>query len=203
MPNSTFFNISKQKRDKIVLAAMEEFARHPYEQASLSRIVSRLQIAKGSMYQYFDDKRDLYLFIIDQVYDVKREYLRDVFSGKRDFFDLVKLYYQRSYLFSREYPMHHQIIRNFWESRDEKLQSQITANKELRASDFSVLLTKACQNGTVNPDLCGEPAFFVYHSVGKELIDSFQNLAAGEIEEHLAFIDRVLDVLRLGLATRS
>ena len=64
MPTQTFHNLPPDKREKIVELALEEFSERPYAQASLSRIVARAGIAKGSIYQYFTDKFDLYRWLI-------------------------------------------------------------------------------------------------------------------------------------------
>jgi AcrR family transcriptional regulator len=64
MPKPTFDNLPPAKRQAIIDLALAEFAENPYPIASLSRIVERAGIAKGSMYQYFEHKQDLYLFLV-------------------------------------------------------------------------------------------------------------------------------------------
>ena len=59
MPKPTFENLPEAKRDEIHRVALDEFARFPFAKASISKIVNRLGIAKGSIYQYFDNKLDL------------------------------------------------------------------------------------------------------------------------------------------------
>lgn len=66
MPKPTFLNLAPEKRERFVLAAVEEFANHGYDHASISRLVSGLGIAKGSVYQYFDDKFDLFYWLIQE-----------------------------------------------------------------------------------------------------------------------------------------
>jgi AcrR family transcriptional regulator len=64
MPKPTFFNLPEDKRRRLVELAIDEFASHSFREASLSRIVARAKIAKGSMYQYFEDKLDLYRWLL-------------------------------------------------------------------------------------------------------------------------------------------
>ena len=64
VPKTTFQNLPRDKRDRIVELAIEEFAARPYHAASLSRIVTRAGIAKGSIYQYFENKLDLYRWLL-------------------------------------------------------------------------------------------------------------------------------------------
>jgi AcrR family transcriptional regulator len=65
MPKQTFFNLPDEKRMAILDVAIVEFAENDYQSASISRMVARLGIAKGSFYQYFEDKNDLYAFVLD------------------------------------------------------------------------------------------------------------------------------------------
>jgi AcrR family transcriptional regulator len=75
-PKPTFQNLPEEKRRRIVDLAVEEFSEHPYRQASLSRIVTRAGIAKGSIYQYFDDKFALYRWLfLEEVARRKLSYL--------------------------------------------------------------------------------------------------------------------------------
>lgn len=64
MPTQTFQNLPEAKRQLILDLAIAEFAAHDYREASISRIVARAGIAKGSLYQYFADKRDLYFYLL-------------------------------------------------------------------------------------------------------------------------------------------
>jgi AcrR family transcriptional regulator len=76
MPKPTFENLPEEKRRRLIDLAVDEFTEHPYAQASLSRIVARAGIAKGSIYQYFDDKLDLYRWLLTrEVARRKQEHL--------------------------------------------------------------------------------------------------------------------------------
>ncbi len=66
MPKPTFHNLPEEKRARLVELAIEEFSEHPYDRASLSRIVERAGIAKGSVYQYFENKADLYAWLLTE-----------------------------------------------------------------------------------------------------------------------------------------
>lgn len=64
MPTNTFFNLPAEKKNKILKAANKEFARVPLEQASIKNIVEDAEIARGSFYQYFENKQDLFEYIM-------------------------------------------------------------------------------------------------------------------------------------------
>lgn len=76
MPKQTFFNLPEDKRQAILDLAIEEFAEHDYKNASISRIVERAGIAKGSFYQYFADKKELYLYLIEMATQEKTDFFQ-------------------------------------------------------------------------------------------------------------------------------
>ena len=65
MPTQTFFNLPPPKREKLLHAAVAEFARRPYGEVSISRIIQAAEIPRGSFYQYFADKTDLFRHVIE------------------------------------------------------------------------------------------------------------------------------------------
>lgn len=197
MPKQTFFNLDSDKREAVIKAAVEEFANLPFEQASLTKIVEECGIAKGSMYQYFEDKRDLYLYVVDLAYEAKRAYVGKAFLQTGDIFSVLEEYYLQSYRFAREHPLFHQVANRFWDSRAEALQPELKEGRLSRAYDFAQFLDDAMASGKVNGKLDPEAVFFVYHAVGKDLVDYFDQGRNGE------FLKKVLDVLRFGLTTRS
>ena len=75
MPNQTFFNLPDEKRQQILQVAIDEFADNDYDSASISRVVARAGIAKGSFYQYFADKEDLYAYLLGMVTEAKTRFL--------------------------------------------------------------------------------------------------------------------------------
>ncbi len=75
MPKQTFFNLAQDKRDLIVKIAVDEFAHNDYETASISKIVTQAGIAKGSFYQYFEDKFDLYQYLLNEGARIKGEFI--------------------------------------------------------------------------------------------------------------------------------
>jgi len=60
MQKTTFGNLSPGKKAEIIIACLEEFILTYYKNASVSRIVHNLGIAKGSFYRYFESKKEVY-----------------------------------------------------------------------------------------------------------------------------------------------
>jgi AcrR family transcriptional regulator len=63
MPRPRFHKLPLEQQRGIRRAALEEFAAHGFNGASLNRIIDTAQISKGSMYYYFDGKEDVYAYV--------------------------------------------------------------------------------------------------------------------------------------------
>ena len=106
MPKETFFNLPDAKRAAITAIAIEEFADHPYASVSISRIVARAGIAKGSFYQYFENKEDLHNYLLDLMVEKKLE----MFSADRPdpehvgVFKYLHWVVENSYRYEATYP---------------------------------------------------------------------------------------------------
>ena len=68
MPTQTFFRLPEEKRARLMAAAWEEFTRVSLAEASINRIIHSAQIPRGSFYQYFEDKEDLFFYLLDALY---------------------------------------------------------------------------------------------------------------------------------------
>lgn len=73
MPKTTFYNLSDEKKKRIFDAAVQEFSIRSFSEASLNKIVKSAGIPWGSFYQYFNDKEDLYLYIIEEIRQEKQK----------------------------------------------------------------------------------------------------------------------------------
>ncbi len=69
MPTSTFYRLPEEKRSRLMNEVWKEFTRVPYTEASINRIIFGAKIPRGSFYQYFLDKNDLYFYLIDLIRD--------------------------------------------------------------------------------------------------------------------------------------
>lgn len=65
MPSQTFLNLDFNKQRKLLDAAMNEFSRVSYTDASINQIIQNAGISRGSFYTYFIDKDDLFSYLLD------------------------------------------------------------------------------------------------------------------------------------------
>jgi AcrR family transcriptional regulator len=92
MPTVTWARVDAVRRAAVVDAAEAEFAARGFSGGSLNVIARRAGVAKGSLFQYFADKRDLYAFITDVVSQRVRAYMENrirQLDPSRPFFDFL------------------------------------------------------------------------------------------------------------------
>ncbi len=87
---SKFFSLEPEKRERIINAALKEFARNGYEKASTNEIVKEAEISKGSLFNYFNNKKELYLFLLDYVVEVIDQIYAEVDWNETDIFKRMK-----------------------------------------------------------------------------------------------------------------
>ena len=96
MPTQTFFRLPEEKRARLTRSAWEEFSSVRFSEASINRIVRAAQIPRGSFYQYFADKDDLFFYLLDSLYDACVALAWDALrEAKGSLFDAVPLVFDR------------------------------------------------------------------------------------------------------------
>jgi len=92
MPTVTWARVDAARRAAIVDAAEAEFGAHGFSGGSLNVIARRAGVAKGSLFQYFADKRDLYAYITEIASQRVRLYMEGrirELDPSRPFFDFL------------------------------------------------------------------------------------------------------------------
>jgi len=92
MPTVTWVRVDTARRAAVIEAAEAEFAAHGFSRGSLNVIARRAGVAKGSLFQYFADKRDLYAFIADIASQRVRFYMEGrirALDSSRPFFEFL------------------------------------------------------------------------------------------------------------------
>lgn len=67
MCTETFLRLPEEKRNRFLEAAWGEFTRVKFSDTSINQIVRNAGIPRGSFYQYFADKEDLFAYLLQDV----------------------------------------------------------------------------------------------------------------------------------------
>ena len=91
-------NLPAEKQEKLFEAATREFSHRPFNEASINQIIKEAGIPRGSFYMYFQDKEDLFRYLLkgymDQLFMLLEEVLLrdggDIFQALLDLYDYVQ-----------------------------------------------------------------------------------------------------------------
>ena len=83
MATERFLKLSQDKKDRILQAARHEFARVPFEDASINQIIKEAGISRGSFYTYFEDKLDLLHYVFRDEGMRNEQFFRELLLRKQ------------------------------------------------------------------------------------------------------------------------
>ncbi|MEI3362453.1 MAG: TetR/AcrR family transcriptional regulator [Oscillospiraceae bacterium] len=96
MCTDTFLRLPEEKRNRFLQAAWEEFTTASFAEASINQIVRRARVPRGSFYQYFLDKWDLFSDLMGLIRDHFEEEFRKLsIQSGGDLFRTIPLCYDR------------------------------------------------------------------------------------------------------------
>lgn len=129
--NGKFFDLKKEKQDRMINAALKVFALHGYRHASTDDIVREAAISKGLLFHYFESKLGVYAF----VYDYSVRYMTLELSTVMDIketepFELLKQQEEAHMHAMRGYPYMQQFLNR---SLTEDVNEALVAIEEKRA----------------------------------------------------------------------
>lgn len=88
---SKFLNLDKEKQDRIINAAIKEFAQKGYDKASTNEMVKEAEISKGLLFHYFGNKKKMYLFLFDYFCEmITEEYYKNIDLSEKDLFQRIR-----------------------------------------------------------------------------------------------------------------
>lgn len=182
MPFETFHNLPVEKQENILSVAIKEFANQPYAAASISAIVRDAGIAKGSFYQYFADKKDLYLHILQLGMASKLKLVTQFKppSGNLNTFDYLKWMMQAAVQFELAHP---DLARIAYRAFVEEIPFPEEVDELMRqggVSYFNDLLAQGILHDDVAPwvdtDMAAYLLQIVYNSFGRYMLKRIKSL---------------------------
>jgi len=207
MPKDTFFNLPEDKRALICQVAIDEFAAHSFDQASINRIVARSGIAKGSFYQYFENKKDLFLYLVQLAADEKLNYLAPAMRNleQHDFFTLLRELYLSGIQFAVERPQYAEISKKLLASKGTPIYEEVMEDNLPVANEFfETLLEDAIHRGEVRADVDVGLFAHLISSLNTLVLEYYLEHVAQDYDERmLTTVDQFIDFLRYGIGLNN
>ena len=218
MPSQTFFNLPEPKREALIKIAIDEFSTLDYNSASISRIVKETGIAKGSFYQYFRDKKDLYLYLLKLVSEAKLALLQQTPApkAKMDFYEYLSWLFDMSIHFDRTHPVLSRLAYRAFYGNSSFQDPEIDEIKQASSKFIHQITLEGIKSGDINSRIDPDLAVFVVDT----LVNAFNSYipqkvgtttdtlaekgsSSFDVESAKATFDELIQILKFGLFGRQ
>jgi AcrR family transcriptional regulator len=204
MPKQTFFNLSVEKKQRILAAGKEEFAAHPYLKTSINRIIEKADISKGSFYQYFENKKDLYKYIIDQASEEKMKFLNQKINDYQElaFFELLRELFVASIQFKNAYPEFSEIGDRLLSGRNESLKEEIYSESKPKSNEFfENIIQKGIKKEELDSNIDVKFTAHMLTDFSISIVNYFfENHNPEDLEEIMDYVDKMLYIMKNGIS---
>lgn len=159
--NERFFDLNREKQDRMINAALRIFAQNGYRHASTDIIVKEAGISKGLLFHYFTNKIGLFSFLFDYSVKYMLFELDHLISDKEtDYFTICKEIEKAKLNVLRTYPYMHEFIEKSLE------EDQLDINETIESSKNTYL-------ETINRYYAQGSRDFLREEISSERLDSF------------------------------
>ena len=207
MPKDTFCNLPEAKRTLINEAAIDEFAAYPFDQASINRIVANAGIAKGSFYQYFEDKKDLFLYLMGLIAAEKVNYLSPVSSNpeEHDIFTVIREMFLSGVQFAKEHPRYAAIGNMLLANKQAPIYRELQAeSRPISFALFEPLIEQAIARGEVRADIDVQMLNYMITSMNVSIAEySSERHPQTMVESVVESVDAYMDILKNGIGAKA
>jgi TetR/AcrR family transcriptional regulator len=179
-----FGKLPPEKQEKVFEAAVGEFASKGYKNASMNSLVKAAGISKGSIFQYFQSKQNLFDGVMHIATDRVKLYLKQVRDDTRElnFFERLKRMLHAGFRFIDRHPLLARIYFHLLQSGEAPSGSEEILQLRKQANEFLVdLLREAIERGEIREDLDVERVAFLLNALLETLLRAYYTefLASG------------------------
>ncbi|MFZ7134263.1 MAG: TetR/AcrR family transcriptional regulator [Eubacteriales bacterium] len=208
MPKETFYNLLDEKRKRIENAAFQEFQDYSYDASSINRIVENSGISKGSFYQYFEDKKDVYKHIMSIIVEKKLQYMSPVMMNpfKHDFFTLIREIYKSGLSFAIENRNFTKIGNKLIADPSHPIYDEVLQDNKGKSDEiFELLLKNAMERGEIREGLDVKMIAYLLTTLNISIVDYYTKLTDRReySEDMMEFIEKFIDFMQYGIANQG
>ena len=207
MPQATFFNLPDDKKILIIAAALDEFSSASYDTASINQICKKSNIAKGSFYQYFTDKMDLYVYIMTLAIEKKIKFFSSVLTefDTLSLLEQFRLLFLKGIEFAKDYPQYAALGEQF-----SKENNQLAKSSAIKEGDkqseilFIQMIGQAKSKGEIDNTVDSLALSILLqsmnNSVNEYMLNKFGNVRYEQCKEDVnRFVDSLLNIIFNGI----
>jgi TetR/AcrR family transcriptional regulator len=154
MPKATFSKISEEKRDRVLEEAARLFAERGFSQSDMAEVAARANVSKGSLYDYFESKEDLYISVCRHALRRSREAVYGGIKSDWDIYRQVDHIFRQGAAFSFAHPEYIQMYLQITSPGMEAFVNALSREVEAyTAHHLKSLIREGIDSGIVRDDI--------------------------------------------------
>ena len=139
--------------------ALKEFSENRYDTASLNNILKNANISKGSFYYHFSNKKDLYIYLLKSIVDIKMnffsKYIKDnnISIEKYNLFEVLRVTTTAGFNFAKEYSQYNKLGLRIIREDSKEVKKELEEFTKKSYEDFLVpLIHSSIENKELRED---------------------------------------------------
>lgn len=126
--NEKFYALPIEKQQAIINAGYRVFSKNSYKKSPMSEIADAAGISKSLLFHYFYNKKELYLFLLENCVQVTLDYLQKYHCYEQtDLFEMMQHGLQAKVRLMKEYPDMGAFVLKAYYEKDEEVFQDIQA----------------------------------------------------------------------------
>jgi len=151
MPKKTFFNLEPKKQEQIISQSTKAFSAVSFSEVKIATIIKMAEIPRSSFYDYFEDKLDLYSYIMLILGEKKKKYMKSI-DLQGDFFDKLSTIIKSGVQFMIKEPDLDAVYKQLM--KDPELVKTIFGDQEMAISNvYKMMLNDGIKDGSIRSDI--------------------------------------------------
>ena len=210
MPNQSFFNLSEAKRNLVIAVALEEFSIANYDTASINQICKKSNIAKGSFYQYFTDKLDLYAYVMTLAIEAKITFFSSILNqfNTLTLMEQIRLLFMKGIEFAKAYPQYAALGEQFSKENNEAAKSAVIKEGDKQTESlFIQMIDHVKSKGEIDSNVDTLALSMMLQSLNKTvneyMLNKFGDISYKHFDDDAnKLVDSLLSIIFNGIKNR-
>ncbi|MCR3921966.1 MAG: TetR/AcrR family transcriptional regulator [Firmicutes bacterium] len=199
MPKETFYNLKDDKKQKIFAAAVQEFSSSRFNEASINQIIKHAEISRGSFYQYFNDKEDIYLYMISEIGKEKLAVINEArrLEPDADFFQAFLHMTETALTWAKAMPQYNEIGMRMAVD-DSEFIMKLRALSPEGTNQLKEMITRDQQRGLIKATIDADLVIEMILTMMLHLLIGYYR--TGKYEEMFTRAKVIIDIIKNGIA---
>jgi len=202
MPKNTFENLREDKKLRIFESAVNEFSLNTFTDASINQIIKEAKISRGSFYQYFEDKEDLFRYVITRIREEKIEILYDVDEEQSGEFIHVFIQSMEYMLKWKSIKPKYFQIGMLMEKDESDIVRELKGLTSFGINRLKAMIKEDQKNGHIRIDIDVDLVLDMVLTSGMKLVKQCDNNDEFDSNKFSDQMNKLIDVVQNGIHTR-